>query len=489
MDQTTMGLLVFVIFWVGVTAGYLAMRFRANNTYDQAKAGLLAEQAAFSERLRSREAQVDELRVILDHEKKLSEKLLSETRHEADRRATAEAKLDVAKSMADAKSQSLEQAQAQLMNNFQALAADALKNNNQTFLDLAGQTLSRFQQSALADLEGRQNQISAVLAPIKESLDKVDERIIDLEKARTGAYAGLVQQVQSLAFTQAQLHSETANLVNALRAPATRGRWGEIQLRRVVEMAGMLEYCDFQQQLTLDTEQGRIRPDMIVKLPNDRCVVVDSKVSLSAYLEAIDAVDLTARTERMQAHAQQIRTHLTRLSSKSYWDQFQQSPEFVVAFLPGEIFFSAALEQDPSLIEFGVERRVILATPTTLIALLKAVAYGWKQEKMSANAEEIRDLGKALYERLRVMAEHFEDVHKNLDKTNLAFNRAVATLETRVLSSARRFKELGAGTGDEIPAPLPVETTPRAIQAPDLLGNRNQSDLNALEQATINFPQ
>ena len=482
-------ILMLAVLFVGIAAGYLFRGFRVTATLNQMKAGYLTEQAGFTERLAGRESQIAELREFLDDGKKSTERLLVEVRQESGLRAAAEAKLEATKLMADEKLQVLEQAQAQLMTNFQALAADALKNNNHSFLDLAGQTLSRYQQSAQADLEGRQNQISAVLAPIKQSLDKVDGRIIELEKARTGAYAGLVQQVQSLAVTQAQLHAETANLVNALRAPATRGRWGEIQLRRVVEIAGMLEYCDFQQQLTLDTEQGRIRPDMIVNLPNERCVVVDSKVSLAAYLEAIEAVDLTVRTEKMQAHAQQIRTHLTRLASKFYWDQFQQSPEFVVAFLPGEIFFSAALEQDPSLIEFGVERRVILATPTTLIALLKAVAYGWKQEKMSANAEEIRDIGKSLFERLRILAEHFEDVHKNLERTNSAFNRAVATLETRVLTSARRFKELGAGTGGDIPSPMPVETSPRSIQAPELMNIPEPAESNRIEQSTIIFPE
>ena len=474
MDQVWYFLLALLCLLIGGCAGFFFMRLRAT-----------AEASVLGERLRGRDFQIADLESKLQAEKTSLEQLQATNGSLQATAAELTAKLEAANTTAKEKVQALEDSHAKLMANFQALAADALKNNNQTFLDLAQQTLSRFQETAKGDLDGRQSAIVEVLRPIRESLDKVDTRILDLEKARVGAYAGLTQQVQSLAAAQVQLQSETSNLVHALRAPATRGRWGEIQLRRVVEMAGMVEYCDFAEQESVTTEQGRLRPDMLIRLPNERLVVVDSKVSLSAYLDAVDSTDPVVRADRLAAHAQQIRTHLTRLASKNYWDQFEHSPEFVVAFLPGETFFSAALEQDASLIEYGVERKVILATPTTLIALLKAVAYGWKQEKMSANAAEIRDLGKSLYDRIRTLVEYFEEINKHLDRTNHAFNKAVGALETRVLVPARKLRELGAGTGDEIDSPNPVETTPRLFQSPEL----KPRALKAVDQVTINFKQ
>jgi len=384
-----------------------------------------------------------------------TERAVLQTRLEEERKANQE-KLTL-----------LNNAEAKLADAFKALSADALRSNNQSFLDLAKQNLEAFQQTAKGDLERRQSAIDDLIKPLKESLEKVDGKIGDLEKNRVGAYSELREQVKALAQSHLQLQCETGNLVKALRVPHIRGRWGEIQLRRVVELAGMLQYCDFVEQETVATEDSRIRPDLIVRLPGNRTIVVDSKVPFDAFYESISTTDDEIRTARLKDHARLVRTHITSLSRKSYWETVQPTPEFVLLFLPGETFYSAALENDPKLIEDGVSQGVIIATPTTLIALLKAVSYGWRQEQMADNAQEVSNLAKTLYDRLRVFTNHFDDIGRNLDRALDAYNKGVRSLESRVLVTARRFKERGAIAGEEIEILEPVDKAARALSRDD----------------------
>ncbi|HET9407765.1 MAG TPA: DNA recombination protein RmuC [Candidatus Sulfotelmatobacter sp.] len=357
----------------------------------------------------------------------------------------------------------LAQAGNDLQNAFKALASDALKSNTSSFLQIAQETLKRFQIQADGDLSARQKAVEDLVKPVRESLNKVDAQIQQMEIARGEAYGDLKAQVQSLIITQKELQSETGNLVRALRTPNVRGRWGEIQLRRVVEIAGMLPYCDFVEQETVTGDSGRLRPDLVVKLPGGKHLVVDAKTPLQAFLDAFETNDEDARRKCLVNHARQVRDHINTLSGKKYWEQFETTPEFVVMFLPGETFFSAALEQDTGLIEHGVLNRVIPASPTTLIALLKAINYGWNQEKLARNAQQISALGKELHERLRNLSAHITNVGSGLDRAVEAYNKAVGSMESRVLVSARKFAELGAAVAEEIPELEPIETTTRSL--------------------------
>jgi DNA recombination protein RmuC len=361
-------------------------------------------------------------------------------------------------------------AEGKLRDAFQALSADALKTNNETFLSLAETRMREARTEAAGDIDARKKAIEDLLAPMAKTLEQVDREIKDSERRRVETGAQLMQRIVSLDTAGQGLRDETRRLTDALKRPGVRGRWGELQLKRVVELAGMIEYCDFTEQHTIQgDDDARIRPDVIVRLPGGKRIVIDAKAPLDAYLRALEAPDEVARQNLLGEHARQVRNHIAQLSAKSYFERVASTPEFVVMFLPGEMFFSAALEQDPSLIECGVEKRVIPASPTTLIALLRAVAYGWQQEAMEENARKISENGRNLYESVRALAGHFQALGSKLKSSLEAYNDAVGSLEGNVLVKARKFKELQAANGGEEIKPLePIDRVPRMLQAAEL---------------------
>jgi DNA recombination protein RmuC len=449
---------------LGSAATWLIFRAKIKYEYDRGRAETEAERATLTERLAGKDRQSLELREALEREIAKSDQVKAESANNLARLSSVQTRLEEERKAAQEKLGLLDDAQRRLSDAFKALSADALQSNNQSFLQLAKENLQTIQETAKGDLEIRKSAIDALVKPLKESLDKVDGRIGELEKARAGAYSELREQVKTLAMSHLQLQAETGNLVKALRTPHVRGRWGEIQLRRVVELAGMIEYCDFVEQETVVTEDGRIRPDLIVRLPGNRTIVVDAKVPFDAFYESISTTDDEIRGARLKDHARLVRTHIGALSKKSYWESVQPTPEFVLLFLPGETFYSAALENDPKLIEDGVGLGVIIATPTTLIALLKAVSYGWRQEQMATNAHEVSKLAKDLYDRLRTFTNYFADIGKGLERALDSYNKGVGSLEARVLVTARKFKELGAVAGEEIDTLEPIDKTTRALR-------------------------
>ena len=373
--------------------------------------------------------------------------------------------LDAARKLAEVNLASIQPNAGKMAETFQTLADAALRSTQQTFLDSARSTLETVRVEMTGDMTQRQTAVETVVKPLADSLVRLETQIRDLESARQRAFGGIEQQLQTLVQSELDLQKETASLVTALRAPQVRGRWGELTLRRVAELAGMVERCDFVEQETYETETGRIRPDMVVKLPDGRTIVVDAKVPLTAYLDAMAATSEADRKNALLRHSQQVAKHVDQLSSKTYWQQFQPAPEFVILFLPGDHFFSAALEYKPALVEDAARLKILVATPSTFIAILKGVAYGWRQGQLAENAEQIRELAAQLFDRIVSMQAHFIDIGRSLGKSVEAFNRCVGSLQDRLYPSLRRIRELGATTAEEPPAPEHIDVVPRT---PDL---------------------
>jgi DNA recombination protein RmuC len=409
------------------------------------------------------EAELLQLRVSLENQAALYDRL----KVEGELRVKAETQLTEAQNNLEAQKRLLHESKVLLTETFSSLSAEALSSNNKTFLELAKSVFETSQTKAKGELQTQGKAIEGVVVPLKEALDRYEIQLRQVETARVSAYTSLEEQIRALAGDNAQLQKETSSLVSALRSPHVKGRWGEMTLRRAAELAGMSQHCDFNEQETFDGEGGRQRPDMTVTLPGGRRIAVDVKAPLQAFLDASSADTEKERLALLARHARLVRAHMEQLGSRNYWEQFDHAPEIVVLFLPGEAFFAAALDQDRTLIEDGMEKRVILATPTTLIALLRAIAFGWRQESIAQNTKEISELGKQLYDRIATFVGHFEAVGFGLERSVDAYNKATGSLELRVLPSARKFKELGAATGEDILQIQTVDQAPRSVATPD----------------------
>ncbi len=422
---------------------------------------------------------IGELRGLVAHRDSMLASLQHDLAGARQEYASVAAELAAARQVSAEKLSLLQNAEAKLRDAFSALSADALKHNNEAFLQLARTSLGEFQKTASIDLDGRQRAIETLVQPLRESLTKVDVKLQEVERGRESTQAQLSEQIRSLTQAQLLLHTETNRLSRALRSPNVRGQWGELQLRRVLESAGMIQGDHYEIKESVLGEEGRLTPDVIVKLPGGKNVVVDAKVPLTAYLAAWDTDQDAEREARLREHARQVKDHVTRLAGKSYWAHFQPTPDIVVMFVPGEPLLTTALQYDPGLLEFSMGRGVMLASPLTLIALLRAIAYGWQQETVAKNAQEISELGRNLYERIAKLAEHFENVGRSLAKSVEAYNSAVGTLESRVLVTARRLKDKGVTTGEDFPEPATIDQTPRPLGSREIAGLFDETTPNS----------
>lgn len=393
-------------------------------------------------------------------------------RAESSRASALEASLDGERRAAQEKAKTFEEMRERAEQTFKSLSVDALRSNRDEFLRVAQLSMEKFQEAARGDLDQRQKAVAQLVEPVREKLERFEGSIQQIEKERGTAYAGLSVQVRALL-------DQTGKLTNALRSPAARGRWGEIHLRRAVELSGLADHCDFAEQVTVRSEDGALRPDLVVRLPAGRTVLVDAKAPMSAYLDAAEAVDESARVTHLRAHAAQVRQHVAQLARKTYWEAFADSLELIVLFLPNDALFSAALEHDRDLLDHALAQRVVLATPSTLGALLLTIAHGWKQEKLALNARDIANLGRDLHKRIADFARHLGRVGKQLEGAMCSYNEAIGSLESRVLPSARRFEQLQAANVDvEIDILESLDTNPRQLRAPELVGPEVPEDAN-----------
>lgn len=448
-----MNLFLGILLGIGIAAALAFLLQRKRLSQQSALETRLAAAESLTTALRQ---QIGELTVELGHTRKgLSE--------EQEKRVSAETKLGETSKNLEAQWKLLEGAQKTLTDTFRALSGQALQSNNEAFLQLAKQSLETVLADARGDLGQRQEAIKGLVHPLEETLKQYQQKVSQLEQNRAQAYGELKQQIDSLAQTERNLQKEAENLVSALRLPQVRGRWGEMTLKRVVELSGMSEHCDFREQPSVQSEEGRLKPDLVIHLPARRQVVVDAKTPLNAYLDAIEAPNDEQRDSALTAHAAQLRTHMTKLSSKAYWNQFPQAPEFVIMFIPGESFFGSALRFDKTLIEDGIDDRVVIATPTTLIALLRAIAYGWRQEQLTKNAQEIADIGRQIYSRFQTFLLYVSDLRKDLEQSVFSFNKMIGSLEGRILPGLKKFRELGATGEPDLPVMKQVEQAPRQV--------------------------